>query len=62
MAYMEQETFLFEMSIKDNISIGLDDVTDEDLKELLLLASLTQDVKDIGLDFNVGTNGQVVKS
>ncbi|KAK3261323.1 hypothetical protein CYMTET_29765, partial [Cymbomonas tetramitiformis] len=59
MGIMQQETLLFDMSIKENILIGLPQVDDRLLKRACDLACLTEDpaLSVKGLDITVGPKG-----
>jgi len=58
-AYVPQETLLFSMSLRDNITLGLKDVPDEQVMEAMDVAKLTNDLPQLphGLDTVVGERG-----
>lgn len=57
-SYIEQDVFLFNTTIRDNITLG-DDFTDEQLMEAVKNSALSSDLKNMpdGLDTAVGENG-----
>lgn len=58
-AYVPQETLLFSMSLRDNITLGLKDVPDERIMQAMEAAKLTNDLPQLphGLDTVVGERG-----
>ncbi len=58
-AYVPQETLLFSMSLRDNITLGLHDVPDERVMQAMTVAKLTYDLPQLphGLDTVVGERG-----
>jgi ATP-binding cassette subfamily B protein len=58
-AYVPQETLLFSMSLRDNITLGLRDVPDERVMEAMDVARLSNDLPQLphGLDTVVGEKG-----
>ncbi len=58
-AIVPQETFLFGMSLRDNITLGLEDVPDEVVQAAIETARLSNDLPQLpqGLDTTVGERG-----
>jgi len=58
-AYIEQNIFLFNTTIRDNITLG-DSFTDQEMEKALLRSALLQDMSyfEKGLDTAVGENGK----
>ncbi|XP_027169291.1 ABC transporter B family member 5-like [Coffea eugenioides] len=56
---VSQEPVLFTLSIKDNITFGRDDVTEEEIRAAISLANAEKFLKELpqGLDTMVGENG-----
>jgi ABC-type bacteriocin/lantibiotic exporter with double-glycine peptidase domain len=49
LAFMEQDSFVFEMSIQDNITVGLEGNVDEaDLSEVCEISYLAKDLEEPG--------------
>ena len=59
-AVVSQKASLFEGTIKENITYGLDGVSEEEIQSVVKLACLDEVVAshDGGLQFNVGVNGE----
>ena len=59
MGLVTQDSILFNDSVKNNILLGKEDATDEDVIEALKIANAWEFVKDLkgGLDFNIGDSG-----
>lgn len=59
LAIVPQETLLFGMSLRDNITLGLSDVPDERVQEAINIARLSNDLPQLpqGLDTVVGERG-----
>jgi ATP-binding cassette subfamily B protein len=59
LAIVPQETFLFGMSLRDNITLGLEDVPDAQVEEAITTARLSNDLPQLpqGLDTPVGERG-----
>lgn len=57
--YVPQDQFLFSKSIRENILLGVNDVTEEQLQEAIQLASLSKDIEFLpdGLETLVGEKG-----
>lgn len=57
--YVPQDQFLFSKSIRENILLGVKDVTEEQLQEAIQLASLSKDIEFLpeGLETLVGEKG-----
>src|SRR5262249_15278406 len=58
-AYVPQETLLFSMSLRDNITLGLKDVPEQRVMQAMRVARLTNDLPQLphGLDTVVGERG-----
>lgn len=61
-SYMPQEPFLFDGTIRDNITLGGKDIKEADLEELMEKASLLETVKNFpaGIDTMVGEKGVIL--
>jgi ATP-binding cassette subfamily B protein len=59
LAIVPQETFLFGMSLRENITLGLKDVPDEVVEQAISVARLSNDLPQLprGLDTEVGERG-----
>ena len=59
LGYMPQETFLFGMPLRENITLGLQDVPDERVEDAITTARLSNDLPQLpqGLDTPVGERG-----
>lgn len=59
MAYVPQETLLFSMSLRDNITLGMQDVPAERVMQAMEVAKLTNDLPQLphGLETVVGERG-----
>jgi ATP-binding cassette subfamily B multidrug efflux pump len=57
--YVPQETFLFALSIADNISFGIDDMPSERIKKLAEIAEICTEIEEFNLGFDtmVGERG-----
>lgn len=58
-AYLPQDTFLIDGTLKENITLRKDKIEDEELEEALKLSRLTPILKDLnnGLNTNIGDKG-----
>lgn len=61
-SFMPQEPFLFDGTIRENLTLGTDDVKESDLEEVMEKASLLETVKSFpaGIDTIVGEKGIVL--
>lgn len=59
---VSQDVFLFDTSIRENVTYGLTGITDEDVKAAIEAAALTKFVQTLpqGLDTRVGENGNLL--
>ncbi|MDP9382787.1 MAG: ABC transporter ATP-binding protein/permease [Chloroflexota bacterium] len=59
LAIVPQETFLFGMSLRDNITLGLDNVSDDEVEQAITTARLSNDLPQLpqGLNTPVGERG-----
>lgn len=59
---VSQDVFLFDTSIRENVTYGLTGITDEDVKAAIEAAALTEFVQTLpqGLDTRVGENGNLL--
>ena len=59
MGLVTQDSILFNESIKNNVILGKEDATDEDIVEALKIANAWEFVKDLpnGIDTNIGDSG-----
>ena len=59
---VSQDVFLFDTSIRENVTYGLTGITDEDVKAAIEAAALTEFVQSLpqGLDTRVGENGNLL--
>ena len=57
--YVPQEHILFSRSVEENVALGLDGATDEDISNAILLADFEKDIENLpmGLDTMVGEYG-----
>ena len=59
MAYIEQNVFLFDTSIRNNITLG-DSYCEDEIDKVLKMSALEEDIRTFpeGLDTKVGENGK----
>jgi ATP-binding cassette, subfamily B, multidrug efflux pump len=57
--FVPQETFLFSETIRENIAFGVDEATDEEVRNAALIAHIAGDIEDFPLQYNtvVGERG-----
>ncbi|MEK6589081.1 MAG: ABC transporter ATP-binding protein [Nitrospinota bacterium] len=57
--YVEQEPFLFSDTVRENIIFGMRDVTDEDIRKVVVISGLERDMEIFpeGLDTVIGERG-----
>ena len=62
MAFVTQDVVLFDSTLKDNITYGLENVTERDVQKALEVASLTELVQELpeGLETRVGAGGMLL--
>lgn len=57
-SFIQQNVFLLNDSIRENITLGKNEFTDEDILEALSQAGLKDFIQQRGLDFIIGENGE----
>jgi ATP-binding cassette subfamily B multidrug efflux pump len=57
--YVQQETFLFSDTLRENIAYGITDATDKQIEDAADIAQLTKDIKEFsaGYDTTIGERG-----